>query len=232
MIRKVLLICGALSVLLYALSDLLAGLRWHGYSFRDQTISELNAFGSPVRPLTITFGLALYLLMVAFGVGIWRSAAGDRRLRVVGILLAVLGLLSLPSVPFASMHVRGAEQGVTDTLHLVGGMVVIPLLVTAMGFAAAALGRRFLLYTIATVVVLVAFGVWAGVDSPKMVANEPTPWMGVIERISVYSYQLWLIVLAIVLLRAPVEQPEERRSAQTVTPTALPLTPSVRGGTH
>jgi hypothetical protein len=51
MVRRILLLCGVLSPLLYALADALAGMRWEGYSFRDQTISELGAIGAPSRPL-------------------------------------------------------------------------------------------------------------------------------------------------------------------------------------
>ena len=47
--RRALLLCGVLSPLLYAAADVLAGLRWDGYSFRDQTISELGAIGAPSR---------------------------------------------------------------------------------------------------------------------------------------------------------------------------------------
>jgi hypothetical protein len=36
----------------------------------------------------------------------------------------------------------------------------------------------------------------------KMEANQPTPWMGITERISIYAIMLWVAVLAIGLLRA------------------------------
>jgi hypothetical protein len=35
-----------------------------------------------------------------------------------------------------------------------------------------------------------------------MAANEPTPWMGIEERINIYATMLWVAVLAIGLLRA------------------------------
>ena len=196
-----LLASGIVAPLLYLASDLVAGFLWEGYSFRDQTISELNAFGSPTRPLTIALGLAGYALLVAFGVGVWRSAAGDRRLHLVGGALVAFGVLALWAVPFASMHGRGAERSLTDTLHLVDGVMAVLLLVVAIGFAATAFGQRYRLYSIATILVLVAFGVWAGTDGPRLVEDRPTPWLGITERISVYSYQLWLVVLAIALLR-------------------------------
>lgn len=196
-----LLASGIVAPLLYVATDVIAGVRWEGYSFRDQTISELNAIGAPTRPLTITLGLAGYTLLVAFGVGVWRSAPGNRRLRVVGGALVVFGVLALWAVPFASMHVRGAERSLTDTMHLVEGAIAVLLLVVAIGFGASAFGKRYRLYSIATILVLLAFGAWTGIDGPRIAEDLPTPWVGIKERISVYSYQLWLVVLAIALLR-------------------------------
>jgi hypothetical protein len=192
-----LLASGIVAPLLYLASDV---------------VSELNAFGSPTRPLTIALGLAGYTLLVAFGVGVWRSAPGNRRLRVVGRALVVFGVLALWAVPFASMHVRGAERSLTDTMHLVEGAIAVLLLVVVIGFAATTFGQRYRLYSIATILVLVAFGAWAGMDGPRVVEDLPTPWIGITERISVYSYQLWLVVLAIALLR----QHRARRSGDMV----------------
>ena len=64
-----------LSPVLYALADALAGLRWEGYSFRDQTISELGAIGAPSSTLFSVLLIPTYLLFVAFGAGVWLTAA-------------------------------------------------------------------------------------------------------------------------------------------------------------
>src|SRR4029453_9134326 len=95
MLRKILLSCGVLSPILYAISDVLAGKQWEGYSFRDQTISELAAIGAPSRPLFTFLLLLVYGLMVAFGVGVWKSAGVHRRLHIVGGLLVGLGVTAL-----------------------------------------------------------------------------------------------------------------------------------------
>jgi hypothetical protein len=39
-------------------------------------------------------------------------------------------------------------------------------------------------------------------ESPKVPAGDPTPWLGFYERISLYAWLLWIAVLAIMLLRA------------------------------
>lgn len=203
MARKALLLCGILSPLLYVLSDALAGMRWDDYSFRDNTISELGAIGAPSRPLFAILLIPTYLLLITFGAGVREAAAGRGRLRIAGGLIIALGVLALAVGQFVPMRPRGTEQGLTGALHIVEGMVAMVILFSAMGLAATALGRRFRIYSIATLVLILAFGAWTGVKSPGIEAGLPTPWLGVIERVWWYAYQIWFAVLAWTLLREP-----------------------------
>ena len=195
-----LLSCGIAAPLLYVATDILLAMRWEGYSYRDQTISELNAIGSPTRTLSIVLGIVGYAFVAAFGVGVWRSAAANRRLRVAAGGLVALGVLGSFGVPFFPMHVREAGETLTDTLHVAQLAVAGPLLLVIIGFGAAAFGWRFRLYSGATVLVALAFGVWAGRYGADVANDLVTPWVGIIERISVYAYQLWFVVFASALL--------------------------------
>jgi hypothetical protein len=38
-------------------------------------------------------------------------------------------------------------------------------------------------------------------DGPRIAANLPTPWVGLWERINIGVFLLWVVVLAIALLR-------------------------------
>jgi hypothetical protein len=49
--------------------------------------------------------------------------------------------------------------------------------------------------------VLAIFGILTSIAAPKVQANEPTPWAGVWERINIGAYLLWILVLAILLLK-------------------------------
>lgn len=201
MVRRILLLCGILSPLLYALADLLAGLGWEGYSFRDQTISELGAIGAPTRPLFASLLVAVYLLLVAFGVGVWQSAAGGRRLRIAAGLVVGFGVLALTVGQFVPMRPRGTEQGLAGLLHLIEGGVAMLIILVAMGFAAAALGRGFRLYTIVTIAFVLVFGAWSGMAAAWIEAGLATPWLGVRERIFWYAYEAWFAGLALTLIR-------------------------------
>ncbi len=201
--RHVLVGCGIMYALLYIATDVLAGLRYEGYDFASRAISELSAIGAPTRSLVLGLGLVQTVLLIAFGIGVWRSAAESRPRRVVGALLVGSAIVGL-AWPFAPMHQRGTLFTLTDKMHIVLAAVTVLLFtLPIIAFGAAAMGRRFRLYSIATFAVVVVFGVLAGLDGPRVAADLPTPRLGVTERISVHAYTIWLAVLAIALLRRP-----------------------------
>ena len=204
MLQKVLLVCGILASLLYVAMNVVVAMQWEGYNSVSQTISELSAIGAPTRPLWVLLGPFYTVLVIAFGWGVWTSARRNRPLRVVGGMLIAFGLIDI-AWPFAPMHQRevlAAGGGtLTDTMHLALGFIDVFLMVLAIGFGAAAFGKRFRLYSIVTIVILLAFGALTGKDASLLEANLPTPWIGVWERISIAAFMLWDIVLAAVLLR-------------------------------
>lgn len=179
-------------------------MRWEGYSYTSQTISELMAIDAPSRPLVVSLFLAYDVLVIAFGLGVWGSSGRNRALRVVAGLMVAYGVVCLVG-PFVPMHLREvlAKGGGTrtDTMHIIVTSVLVLFILLQIGFGAAALGKRFRLYSIGTILVLVAFGALAGMDGSRLGANLPTPWLGVKERINILAYLLWVVVLAITLLR-------------------------------
>ena len=202
------LACGILSSLLYIAMNVVVAMQWEGYSSVSQTVSELSAIGAPTRRLWVLLGIVYTVLVTAFGCGVRASARRNGPLRVLGGLIVVYGVIGLVW-PLAPMHLRGAEPTLTDTMHIVFAMVTVLLMLLAIGFGAAAFGRRFRLYSIATMVILVPFGALTGVDGPRIAANLPTPWLGVWERINIGAFLLWIVVLAIALLR--IENPTRAR---------------------
>ena len=157
--RKALLVCGILSSLLYG--AMIGMIGSEGYSRISQTPSELTAIGASTRSLWMLLGAVYTVLVTAFGWGVWTSAGRDRALRIVGGLLVAYGSLGL-LWPFAPMHQRevlAAGGGtLSDTMHVVLASATVLLMFVAMGFAAKVFGKRFRLYSTASIVVLVAFG--------------------------------------------------------------------------
>ena len=68
---------------------------------------------------------------------------------------------------------------------------------------------RFRLYSLGTLLTALVFAGLSFLQAAKLAANEPAPWLGLIERVSIYAWMLWVAVLAISLLRAPVGRPRD-----------------------
>src|SRR3954470_1749643 len=106
--RRALLVCGVLSSLVYVGIDQLAAVRHPGYhDFASQTISELGARGAPTRQLVNPMFILYDLLTIAFGVGVWLAARGNRPLRVVAAALTAVGVVGLPGPWLFPMNLRG-----------------------------------------------------------------------------------------------------------------------------
>jgi Protein of unknown function (DUF998) len=200
-LERLLLTCGILSSLLRVATDILAAMWYPGYSYIDQTMSQLAAIGAPTRPLQVAL-LAVYgALVIAFGIGVWGSADRKRSLRITGILLVLFGALGLVELPFPQTAMQLSGGLADQTIHIIVTSGAILLLVPFIAFGAAAQGWGFRLYSIATILTLLVFGALAGMQAPQAVQFS-APWMGVEERVSYYSYLLWILVFAVVRLRA------------------------------
>jgi hypothetical protein len=202
--RRILLACGILSSLLYLAMNIFVPMLYRGYSAVSQTISELSAVDAPTRPIWVVFGIIYTLLVTIFGWAVWQSAGHSRPLRIIGVLLIIFGVIGLgwPLAPMHQREVLAAGGGnISDTLHIVFSFLSVLLMMLAIGFGSAAFEKRFRNFSILTMIVLVVFGTLTGMDGPKIQTNEPTPWIGVWERICIGVYMLWILVLSYMLLK-------------------------------
>lgn len=179
-------------------------IRYAGYDPMSQTVSELSAWDVSTRTLWVWLGSLWSALMAAFAAGVWLSGGRRRPLRVSGGLLGIYVLAGL-AYPFASMHTREvlAAGGATaaDTAHLVIVAMTSALMLAAMVSAAFAFGLWFRLYTAATILLLIGFGLLTSRDAPAIQVNLPTPWAGLWERINIMATLGWVVVLALLLIR-------------------------------
>ncbi|ETT23488.1 protein of unknown function DUF998 [Rhodococcus rhodochrous ATCC 21198] len=201
----VLLACGVVSSLLYVVAhEILAAALYDGYSRFDQAISELTSVGAPTRAPLTAVGFVYDVLIVAFGIGVWRTGRGVRPLRIAGVLLVAYGFVGPLWLPFPMTGREDIEAGaampLADTMHLVLSAVTVSLWCAMIGFAAAAFGTWFRVYSAVTVATILAFGAWTGRYVPAVAAAEPTPGMGAVERVMFGAFVLWVAVLAVVLL--------------------------------
>ncbi len=201
-VHKMLLICGILASLLYIAMNIFIPFFYEGYNWVSQTVSELSAVDAPTRSLWLLLGILYSLLIAAFGWGVLQSAGRNRSLRIAGILLIISGLIGLTWSPMHKREVLAAGGGTfTDTWHIVMSIIWLVSTMLVIGFAAAALGKRFRIYSIVTIIIFIMFGILTGIESPGISTNQPTPMIGVWERINIVAFMLWLSVFAIAILQ-------------------------------
>jgi hypothetical protein len=210
--RRALLGCGIVAPVWWVAMDVVGSLRYPGYSYIDQTISELGAEGAPTRAfMTALSGIPYAVLMIAFGIGIWLSAGGRRAQRITAAVLigeVVWGFAGGLAFPMATREVIAAGQAtLRNQMHAWYGIGMPILFLLAIGFGSRLFGKRFQYFSYAIILTMVVCGMLVGMQTSAMTANQPTPWLGAYERMNAYASMLWIAALAGGLLQAQATAP-------------------------
>jgi hypothetical protein len=205
--KTILLTCGILSSLLYILTDIISVVIWTDYHYASQTVSELFAVDSPIRIFVVVCFILYAFLIYGFGIGIWLTSHDKRSLKVAAILIIGKEILGLTGTLFFPIHMRGVEGNYSDIMHgIVTAVGVFLFMFPAMIAGAVAFKGIFRIYSIVTMTLFVFFGILTGSMQPQYVDNLPTPMMGIWERINIYGYMIWIVILSIKLLKSRIKQ--------------------------
>ena len=195
---KALLLCGVISSVWYFAINIFVPMQYGGYNVADFTVSELSAIGAPTRILWVLLVSPYPLLLAGLGWGVLRSSPSSKKLRIAGALIIAYSLFNLFWPP---MHLRGTPPTLTDALHIAWASVTVLLMLLMMGFGAAALDRKFRIYTIWSMVLLLLFGIMTSAYAPNIPTNGPTPMIGIWERINLGIFLIWIVLFALKILR-------------------------------
>ena len=213
--RDALLACGILASLTYVATDIFAGVRYPGYSFTDQAVSELFAIGAPTSRFVVPLFTLSSALLGACAFGVWTASGPGRALPWLAVMMFLNAVNSLVLWVFFPMHMRGVTPTFTDTMHVI--LAINPFVLLSVVLGIGAFKGWFRSYSAATVALLLAPAVFSLSYISAVAANQPTPGMGLAERVSQYGVQLWQSLLAVVLLRDTRRGPapyRERASAR------------------
>lgn len=200
--KKCLAACGIISSVLYLAADVLGGIRYDGYSFTSQAVSELMAIGAPSESVVDPIFIAYGVFALAFGVGVfWEGGGRTRVLQISGGLLIGYAAIGFTGPTLFEMHPRGAAGSASDLPHIMVTAVLVLLLLLAIGFGAFSLGRRFLVYSFATIGTMIVLGAASAPYGARLAAGLPTPGFGIVERITIYASMLWIAAFAVALVR-------------------------------
>ena len=197
------LVCGTLAAFVYLVTDILGSLRYPGYDFTSQGVSELMAVGAPTKTLVDSIFIVYGLLAIAFAIGVIREPSpGRRALRITGAVLLAYAAIPMAVAGRFAAHPRGAGAFSDSVPHVILTAVLVVLMLAAIGAGAFALGQRFRIYSFATLGVLVVLGAVSGYYGARLAAGQSTPGFGVVERVLIYAFLAWAATLGISLLRS------------------------------
>lgn len=203
LLLKSLLLCGIVSSLWYAVINIIVPAQFAGYSVTSQTISELSAIDAPTRTIWVELCIFYTLLLIAFGLGVGSIASHNKKLRLTAAVIVIDAIFTAFWPPMHQREVIAAGGGtITDTLHYVWAFIHLALVLLMIGFGTVVMGKKFRIYSIATVVVFIIFGILTTQESSGIATAKPTPHIGIWERVNIGAYMLWIAVFAIAHLQA------------------------------
>jgi hypothetical membrane protein len=196
--NKAFAICGIITPILYLLMVIIGGALSPGYNHITETVSELLVAGAPNRPLLATLMIISSVLGILFPIGLHRGINEGRGSKVGPAFLIIAAVLGIFTTYFPQ-DPGGPPVTFAGTVHVV---LLIPMVILSLG-AFLAFWRRlksdslwsgYDRYSLITFIVAIPLGVISAVllDSP---------YVGLLERISVAVVLQWGFVMAIKLFR-------------------------------
>jgi hypothetical protein len=202
MLRKVLIYCGIAAPVIYVITAIGGAALRNDYSHLVNAISELISNGAPNKAvLDVVFNIYNALLLL-FAIGAFLVLKNAPRIcRVsMGIFIAIQ-VLSF-SWGFFPMDPIGSESTFAGTMHNVFGGVVafatilMPLLM-GLGLRRLKGFQSYAIYSFISSAIIFVSGL-TGV----ILAGQGVHLFGLFERITIGTYEVWIFVTALKLLKA------------------------------
>lgn len=196
--NKAFAVCGIISPLLYLIMVIIGGALIPGYSHITETVSELLVAGAPNRSLLATLMISSSVLGILFPIGLHRGINEGRGSKVGPAFLIIASVLGIFTTYFPQ-DPGGPPVTFAGTVHVV---LIIPMVILSLG-AFIAFWRRlksdslwsgYDRYSLITFIVAIPLGVISAV-------SLDSPYVGLLERISVAVILQWGFFMAIKLFR-------------------------------
>jgi len=201
--KKLLYYGGIFGPIVFLLNDIIGSIITDNYSPIINAVSELTQAGSENAILLSSLFIIAALSLMFFGIGISThyNFHHSKLLFFGGIFIMILGIFSALSGSIFPMDPFGGEASFAGNMHIILTGLNIVMVVLAIPMIGIGLNREkqwksFRLYSISTVFIMVIFGA-----STSLLLMNEIEMLGLFERITIYSYQLWIFVLAYLLIK-------------------------------
>ena len=187
----------------YLLGDLVGGFITSNYSYIRNAVSELIQSGADNRMFLSSFLFLHAIMIVLFSIGllVHHQFSQSKPIFIGGILLLAIGISHLLSSSIFPMDPVGAKSTFPGVMHLIlVGITVISIfiLMPLLGIGLSRLyeWRFFRTFTFVCLGIIVI----SGISSP-IVIGRGIEVMGLTERITGYSFYVWMFALAVLLIK-------------------------------
>ena len=186
----------------YMIGDIVGGIITPKYNYVKNAVSELIQSGAENRPFLSSFLFLHAVMIILFSVGILtqHSFKQSKLIFIGGILLLGVGISHALSSSIFPMDPVGEGSTIPGTMHLilvgftvVSIFVLMPLL--GIGFFRFYGWKSFAIFTFLCLTIIVI----SGISSP-IVIGKGIEMMGLTERITGYTFYIWLFVMAYLLI--------------------------------
>ena len=195
---------GAVGPIIFVLGIIIAGTQYDGYSHIAQEISQLGGVDSEYAWIQNLNFYLFSLTTIGFTFALHQAITGGKRSIIAPILIGMLGLSSagfnsvLPCDPLC--------DGITAAgkLHLITGILgflsmAIGLIVISRRMTRSPQWKTYSRYTLASGILGFVLFFAVGVVS----SNEASTLDGLMQRIFVSNYLIWITVTGMRILRTP-----------------------------
>lgn len=187
----------------YLLGDIVGGIITPKYNYIKNAVSELIQSGAENRVFLSSFLFLHALMIVLFSIGVLAQHPykQSKLIFIGGILLLAVGISHALSSSIFPMDPVGAESTFPGVMHLI--LVGITVVSTFILMPLLGLGlywfygwKHFVIFTFLCLAVIII----SGVTSP-IVISKGIEVMGLTERITGYTFYIWMFVLAYMLIK-------------------------------
>jgi hypothetical membrane protein len=199
--NRYMFLSGLAASVIYILTVVLGAAVRPEYSHIGNAISELFVSGAPNKA-AIDSGFILYnSFLVLFSVSVIRLGvgAGSKLFISAGIILLVSALCGLLMNLLFPMDVRDTNVTAPGMMHLVLAGIVSISTMAVMWLFGAVFSKTDKVYGIYTFISLVVVFVSGGLAA--FAASKASPYMGLVERVTIGCFIVWIGVTSIYLYR-------------------------------
>ncbi len=192
-------VLGILGVLLYFTHIIVGNILYDGYEPLRQAISDLTAASSPVRDKILIFTSihGCFINFFGFGLLIVHLGRVNKFAALAYVLFFIMNFISFVGYSFFPLSEEGFSGSFMDIMHLVVTGLVVILSLGSLGLFFWGYkddpSRKYLGLAAIITLGLMLIGVILTLSLPETL-------LGLGERISIYSLQLFILVLAGALL--------------------------------